>query len=713
MKKLSLIVLLTISVFQVNLHAKEGMWIPLLVEELNYDDLKASGFKLTAEDIYSINKACLKDAIVMFNGGCTAELISKDGLILTNHHCGYGQIQKHSTLENNYLKNGFWSKSRDEELPNPDLSVLFLTEIQEITSKVINGLPKGLNNEERQEALAYRIDSLEAVIYDSLQQDASIEKFFEGNQYFLFLYKEYTDVRLVGAPPASIGNFGGDTDNWVWPRHTGDFSIFRIYANAQNEPAQFASNNVPYQPKKHLTISAQGVSKNDFTMVLGYPARTKEYLYSAELELIEQTIYPNNISLRQKRLDIIDRERLIDERVYIQYASKQQRISNAWKKWKGVLYGFNRFQVIQKRKDYESWLLDNAGENKAQLQELYEMFEDTYIGYAPYSEAMSFYRESIFSLEPMYFFNRKFADPYYKYINTTDKKAALDEMELLANEYFKNYNSAIDRELTEVLLSEFISGISGDFLPEIIDNHHTAGSLDKYINTLYSKSIFTDSTRFYSALKKLRAGKNYAIEEDPFLVLYNSVLDKYDSEIRSNSNYYTSQLAQLYNEYLPLIINIDTHRAIYPDANFTMRLTYGKVEGYSPRDALEYHYQTYLDGVIEKSHMGYHDYVLPEKLMDLYASKDYGRYADETGRVPVCFIASNHTSGGNSGSPVLDAEGRLIGINFDRTWEGTMSDFNFDEEICRNISVDIRYVLFIIDKFAGSSHLIEEMDIEW
>lgn len=713
MKRISLLLIIGILFSSLKISAKEGMWIPLLIDELNYDDLKANGFKLTAEDIYSINQACLKDAIVIFDGGCTAELISEDGLLLTNHHCGYDQIQKHSTVENNYLKKGFWSKNRSEELPNPDLTVLFLTEIQEYTSQVLSKLPKGLTNEETQELIWNRIDSLETAISESLKLEASIEKFFEGNEYYLFLYKEYSDIRLVGAPPSSIGNFGGDTDNWVWPRHTGDFSIFRIYANSDNEPAAYSENNVAYKPKKHLTISAQGVQEGDFTMVLGYPGRTSEYLYSAALEQIAQDVYPSSINLRQKRLDIIDRERLADEQVYIQYASKQQRISNAWKKWKGVLYGFNRFDVIAKRKAYEQWLINNSGDNKNQLIELYEMFDDTYLGYAPYYAGVEFYRESLLSLEPISFFNRQFAQPYYEYINTTNKAEPLEKMDARAKSYYKNYNSAIDKELTIVLINELTQGISEDLLPDIIKKHYNAGSIDKYIDLLYTKSIFTDSVRFSAAIKKLKAGKKYDISADPFVILYEDLADKYNSEIASNYGYYKAQLSQLYKEYLPLIIKIDTNRAIYPDANFTMRMTYGKVEGYSPRDALGYHYQTYLDGIIEKSQMGYHDYIVPDKLMELYENKDYGKYADASGKLPICFIASNHTSGGNSGSPVLDAEGRLIGINFDRTWEGTMSDFNFDEEICRNISVDIRYVLFIIDKYAGSTHLIDEMDIAW
>jgi hypothetical protein len=713
MKKTSLIAVLSILLVAGSVQAKEGMWIPLLIEKLNYDDLKANGFKLTAEDIYSINQACLKDAVVIFGGGCTGEMISSNGLLLTNHHCGYNEIQQHSTLENNYLKEGFWAASTEEELPNDDLDVLFLVEIKEYTHEIFNNLNKGADLEEERIAIEVRIDSLEGVISDSLNMKASIEKFFYGNDYYLFLYNQYTDVRLVGAPPNTIGNFGGDTDNWVWPRHTGDFSLFRVYSGPDGKPADYSKENIPYTPKKHLTISAKGIKENDFTMVLGYPGKTQEYLYSAGLEIIASKIYPGNIALRDGRIEIIDQARRNDDKVYIQYASKHRRVSNAWKKWEGVLYGFNRFNVIEKRKNYETWLLENAGNKKAALQELFGLFDDAYVGYEPYAVAKDYYRESAFAIEPVGFYIRKIAKHIPQLAEKDKKDEVLTRIKKAASLYFKDYNIEIDKSLTTFLLQEYRNNLGEEFQASTIVEKSSAFELEKYIETLYEKSILTDSNRFKRAVKKLADGDLSAFNDDPFIMLANEFNQVNTLDVLEGYNYYADQLNNLYKEYLPMIQAIDTTRPIYPDANFTMRMTYGKVEGYSPRDAVNYNYQTYLQGIIDKESLGYHDYDVPEKLKQLYYDKDYGRYAAADGRLPVCFVASNHTSGGNSGSPILDAEGRLIGINFDRTWEGTMSDFNFDEEICRNISVDIRYVLFIIDKFADSGYLLEEMDIIW
>jgi hypothetical protein len=713
MKKTSLIAVLSILLVAGSVQAKEGMWIPLLIEKLNYDDLKANGFKLTAEDIYSINQACLKDAVVIFGGGCTGEMISSNGLLLTNHHCGYNEIQQHSTLENNYLKEGFWAASTEEELPNDDLDVLFLVEIKEYTHEIFNNLNKGADLEEERIAIEVRIDSLEGVISDSLNMKASIEKFFYGNDYYLFLYNQYTDVRLVGAPPNTIGNFGGDTDNWVWPRHTGDFSLFRVYSGPDGKPADYSKENIPYTPKKHLTISAKGIKENDFTMVLGYPGKTQEYLYSAGLEIIASKIYPGNIALRDGRIEIIDQARRNDDKVYIQYASKHRRVSNAWKKWEGVLYGFNRFNVIEKRKNYETWLLENAGNKKAALQELFGLFDDAYVGYEPYAVAKDYYRESAFAIEPVGFYIRKIAKHIPQLAEKDKKDEVLTRIKKAASLYFKDYNIEIDKSLTTFLLQEYRNNLGEEFQASTIVEKSSAFELEKYIETLYEKSILTDSNRFKRAVRKLADGDFSAFNDDPFIMLANEFNQVNTLDVLEGYNYYADQLNNLYKEYLPMIQAIDTTRPIYPDANFTMRMTYGKVEGYSPRDAVNYNYQTYLQGIIDKESLGYHDYDVPEKLKQLYYDKDYGRYATADGRLPVCFVASNHTSGGNSGSPILDAEGRLIGINFDRTWEGTMSDFNFDEEICRNISVDIRYVLFIIDKFADSGYLLEEMDIIW
>lgn len=704
--RLSWIIVISILLGSLKLSAKEGMWIPMLVDQLNYEDLKASGFKLQAEDIYSVNQGSLKDAVVIFGRGCTGELISDKGLMLTNHHCGFGQIQRHTTLENNYLREGFWAMNQSEELPNPGLSVKFLVKMIEFTDPVIKDIDKSLPFHEQRPHILKRIEELEAAIEDTSEYLASVEKFFAGNEYYLFLYEEYKDVRLVGAPPMSIGNFGGDPDNWVWPRHTGDFSVFRIYADKNGKPAAYSNDNIPLKPKKHLPVNAQGVKPGDFTMILGYPGSTYEYLYSRELEFVNSSLYPARISTRDGRLNIIDRARAQDEMIYIQYATKQKRISNAWKKWKGVLYGFNRFNVVEKRKSYEKWLLENAGSRKLELEELYQMFEDTYIGFEPYQLANDLFKESVSPIEP-FVFNRSIE----KALLTGDSDK-LDGSLRYGDNFFKDYNVEIDRELTKFLLWNFLTNLGEEFHPATLAGMNKA-ELESWVDKAYEKSVYTDKERFQYAIQKAKSGKISVFEKDPFFSLYNEFRVIVNEQIAENYNYYRGQLDNLNQEYILLIKAIDTEKPMYPDANFTMRMTYGKVEGYSPGDAIEYDFQTYLSGVMQKETIGHEDYVVADKLRTLYEKKDYGKFATAEGKLPVCFLASNHTSGGNSGSPVIDAKGQLIGINFDRTWEGTMSDFNFDERICRNISVDIRYVLFVMDKFAGAGYLLDEMDIIW
>ncbi len=705
--KISWIILLTILLSSVKLSAKEGMWIPMLVDQLNYDDLKASGFKLEAEDIYSINQGSLKDAVVIFGGGCTGELISDQGLILTNHHCGFGMVQRHTTLENNYLREGFWAMSQKEELANPGLSVKFLIKIIEFTDTVLKNIDKSLLYHEQKPHIMKRIEELERAVEDTSDYLASVEKFFAGNNYYLFLYQEYNDVRLVGAPPMSIGNFGGDPDNWIWPRHAGDFSVFRIYGDANGNPATYSEENVPLKPKKYLPISAQGVTPGDFTMVLGYPGSTYEYLYSRELEFINSSLYPARIAARAGRLNIIDKARTKDEKIYIQYATKQKRISNSWKKWKGVLYGFNRFNVIEKRKAYEKWLLENAGSRKMELEDLYEMYEDTYIGFEPYKLAQDLFSESVNPIEPFAL------NSLIEKAMLIDGAGKLDGCLRYGEKFFKDYDVTIDKELTKFLLWNFLTNLGEEFHPASLANLNDKTSLDTWVDKAYENSVYTDKARYEKAIQKAKSGKFTVFEKDPFYILHNEFRVIESEQLTESYNYFSEQLENLNQEYILLIKAIDTKNPIYPDANFTMRMTYGKVEGYSPGDAVDYHFQTYLGGIMQKEAIGHEDYVVAEKLRELYENKDYGRYATKEGKLPVCFLASNHTSGGNSGSPVINAEGHLIGVNFDRTWEGTMSDFNFDENICRNISVDIRYILFVIDKFAGAGYLLDEMDIVW
>ncbi len=713
MKRIRFMVVLLIMLAAKPLFSREGMWLPVLIEQINYADLQARGFMLTAEEIYSVNKACLTNSVMIFGGGCTGELISKDGLILTNHHCGFPEIQQHSTLEKNYIRDGFWAANRSEELPNPELSVSFLTSMADITHQVLNGLDTIRNAITRKERIETRIDSLEKAMIDSLQLEVSIESFFYGNTYYLFTYKVYNDIRLVGAPPESIGSFGGDTDNWVWPRHAGDFALFRIYTDTDGKPAPYSEQNIPYQPQKFLTISARGIEEDDFTMVLGFPGSTQQYLYSGALELIRNKLYPHSIALRDGRLEIIDEARLADELVYIQYASKHQRISNAWKKWKGVLYGFDRYAVIEMRKQYEAELLAGAGTHRPVLDSLYKAFSSNYSEYEPYFLARNLFSEAIWAIEPIRFYAQIRNNLLDIETGSVEVQKMVEELAAAAQSYFTDYNPKVDKELTSFMLNYFNKNASGTFQPARFSSLSSEDAWKNYIDELYSKSVLTDSVRFEKALTNISKDNVKAFRNDPFVQLFQELLAVHNNLLIGGYEFYTARLDSLYRIYVSLLPQIDTSRLIYPDANFTLRLTYGNVSGYSPRDAHIYHFQTYAEGILEKSAMDFPDYKAPERLIELVRQKDFGPYATTEGKLPVCFIASNHTSGGNSGSPVLNKYGQLVGINFDRTWEGTMSDFYFSDAICRNISVDIRYVLFLIDKFAQSSYLFNEMEIVW
>ncbi len=712
MKKAGVIVIFLFCAFQTQSSAKEGLWMPTFIEQLNYDDLKANGFKLTAEDIYAINQASLSDAVIIFGLGCTGGVVSDEGLLFTNYHCGFGRVQKHSSVENNYIHDGFWAKSREEELPNKGLTVKFLVRIDDFTSKIMEGIDPGLNFSDKQPYIQEAIKKYEKAIEDTSDYLASIEQFYYGNEYYLFLYNEFKDIRLVGAPPEFIGDFGGDADNWIWPRHTADFSVFRIYTGPDGKSAPYSKDNIPYKPKRSFSISAKGVKEGDFTMVLGYPGTTAEYLYSAELELYNDIVFPNRIKLRTGRLDIIRNARNANEKVYIEYAVKQRRIANSWKKWIGVLHGFNQFKVIEKRKDYEKWLLANAGERKNELKDIYEAYEDVYLGFKSYKMAVDFFMESINAIEPFRLANRVRSTVGTSSVEIKDDKN-IEKLERIGKSHFTDYLPDLDIKLTKFLLNSYLEDMDESHVPEVLMEKHKQGKLDEYLNTLYEKSAFTSKENFSGALGKFYKGKTKTLFEDPVYLLFEEFIAIYVEQLIEDYKYYAKEIQNLNYQYMLVLQEIDKERKFYPDANFTMRMSYGKVKGYSPSDAVEYECQSYLKGLVEKVAAGADDYNIDNKLMKLYQEKEYGKYCTEEGNLPLCFIASNHTSGGNSGSPVLDAEGNLIGLNFDRTWESTMSDYNFDENICRNIAVDVRYILFVMDKYAEAGYLLDEMNILW
>lgn len=693
--------------------ADEGMWLPQLLQTLNEKNMKKLGLKINASDIYNINKASLKDAIVSLGGFCTAEVISNQGLLLTNHHCGFDAIQNHSTLENNYIRNGFWAYNTAQELQNEGLTASFIIRIDDVTAEVLKGYNKAMSEKERQTLVDQNIASLKKTARKESYQDILIRPFFDGNQYFLFVVETFKDVRLVGAPPSSIGNYGKDTDNWMWPRHTGDFSLFRIYADKDNHPAAYSPDNKPYQPKKSLSISLDGVAANDFTMVFGFPGRTNEYLYSAAVKQIMTVNDPAKIHIREKALQILDGFMRKDEQIKIQYAAKYASIENAYKKWKGEVLGLNRKDALSKKRNYEALFQQRVNANPAWSAEYGSLLSDldkAYQRLEPLALARDHYNEILPRIELL-----GIATDLNALVKAYQKDPASYEnrkTELLGqlNGSFSEFNEQVDARLFSGLLEIYLQQPESLISPVLKDRLAKAGSLDQLAKSLYEASAFGSYKKISNILSLPAEDAIAAIQSDPAASLVADIASTYFNRVGSALNEAQLQINQLQRSYMKAQMAVVTEKNFYPDANSTLRVTYGNVKGYQPRDGVQFGFYTYLDGVMEKYKPGDYEFDLPQKLIDLYQKKDFGAYGSQ-GKQPVCFIAANHTTGGNSGSPALDAYGNLIGLNFDRVWEGTMSDINYDPEICRNIMVDIRYVLFIIDKFADAKNLIAELKL--
>lgn len=697
-------------------YAGEGMWIPSVLKQINLDDMKASGLQLSAEEIYSINKSSLKDAIVHFGGGCTSELISSDGLLLTNHHCGYGAIQSHSSVENDYLTDGYWARNRSEELRNPDLTATIIQRIEDVTKQVLEGVQADMNESERNEVIKENSAKLiEAAIGDR-HYGATIKPFYNGNAYYLFVTETFKDVRLVGAPPSSIGKYGFDTDNWIWPRHTGDFSLFRIYAGPDNKPAEYSEENVPYTPKHFLPISLKGIKEGDFTMVYGFPGRTQEYLPSYAVEMIQNVSDPLKVSIRTRKLEVLDAAMAASDEVRIQYASKQSRTSNAWKKWRGEIRGLKKLDAIAKKQATEALFTKQVGENTAfeKYADILPTYKEVYEQLGEVQVARDYFVEiAYFGIESL-----RYASGFRSLVHGAEKgetDTALVRRLLKGTEgYFKDFNKQTDRSIFEALMMMYVDAPASGYRPrvlnEVIGNNYK-GNVQAYADEVYSKSVFMSASSIQDVLSNWDKKALKALQKDPLFQLADALYSNYETNIRPLYNTLNDQLDALDRRYMEALqLVLPNHKNYYPDANSTLRITYGKVSPYMPRDAVKYDYFTTLDGAVEKYDPTVKEFDLPEKLLALHAKKDYGRYGKD-GVLPVCFIASNHTTGGNSGSPVLNGRGELIGLNFDRNWEGTMSDIMYDPDQCRNISVDIRYVLFIIDKFADAGYLLENMKI--
>jgi len=692
------------------IRAEEGMWIPMLIEKFHIADMQEAGLKLNAEDIYSINKECLKDAIVIFGGGCTGEMISSQGLVLTNHHCGEGAIQSHSSVENDYLTFGFWAKSRDEELPNRGLSVTYLRYMKDVSQEVTDGLVQGMDPRERQEKINQNMGEIITGATSGTHFDAQVRPFYYGNAYYLFVYEKFTDVRLVGAPPSAVGNFGLDNDNWMWPRHTGDFSLFRVYADADNQPADYSPDNKPYKPRMHMEVSIEGIEEGDFSMILGYPASTTQYLHSEAVRSVVETSLPLKVSLRTTRLEIMDKHMLTSDVVRIQYSHKYRRVSNAWKKWQGMILGLKRNHVVELKKkeefEFRLWV-GQDGERVMKYGDLLEDFDTLYSNMAEYTVAVDMFNESVMAIE---LFRQSMA------VRTLMVRGvSTEQMNSQLAGFFKDYFQPVDVDVFAAMMKAFKTEMSAEYHPAFfaeIEKKYK-GDFHAYAMKLYSKSVFGDRDLSVKLLETWTGDheKGLAlVAKDPISVCLKQIRELYIINIFEEHSRIEWEEGQLYKSYMAALLEMTEAHSLYPDANRTMRLTYGTVKGYEPRDGVVYQPFTTMKGLMEKRKQGKADYVVPEKLVSLYEAKDYGPYG-VNGTMPVCFIATNHTSGGNSGSPVLDDEGRLIGLNFDREWEGTMSDVFYDPDLCRNIAVDIRYVLFLIDKLAGAGYLLEEMDI--
>ena len=696
--------------------ADGGMWIPLYLSQ-NEAEMQQLGFHLTADDIYSINHNSMKDAIVLFGSGCTAELISSKGLLLTNHHCGYSFVQSHSTMEHNYLRDGFWAKSMTEEIPMEGLTVTFLVYMEDVTEQVLAGVTDQMKESERQTKIKENIAKVTKKAIEGTGYKAQIKPFYYGNQYFMFVTETYNDIRLVGVPPESIGKFGGDSDNWMWPRHTGDFSLYRIYTGKDGKPAAYSKDNIPMKPKQYFPVSIKGVQENDFTLVFGYPGTTKQFLISDGVNAVANIQNPIAIQARTIRLDAMKKQMNLDPRIRLMYSAKANGISNGWKKWQGESKGIRECDVIGKKQaqeaEFQKWV--NADpKRKAEYGTLLQDMKKVYESYNNNLQVVTYINEYLFGVELMEEVVYPYMSKLYGEENISDATRAkmIDADKSFRAEYF----DVIDKECFVELMTYYFTHEKKENIPAALQKYiQSEPVVRQMMTTLWDNSAkkapyFQDAAKYQDFISKATPKQIEKTASNEMVALYLALFDQYRTAVLKYRNE-TNDLDQYYRTYVKALMEKDKDKAFYPDANLTMRVTYGQVKGFQPADGTDYVFYTTLDGIMEKENPDVYDYQVHPKLKELWEKKDYGRYANKDGKLPVAFIASNHTTGGNSGSPVINGYGQLIGTNFDRVWEGTMSDIWYDVDRCRNISLDARYFLFIVDKFAGAKNIVDEIDV--
>jgi len=707
-----IIILITFSASQAR--ADEGMWLLPLIEKLNIGTMTEMGLKLSAEDIYSINEASLKDAIVIFGGGCTGEIVSPHGLLLTNHHCGYGQIQNHSTVEHDYLNNGFWAMSNEEELPNPGLSVTFLVRIEDVSERVLGKTGADMTEAARREVIMAESAAITGEATKGTNYNARVAPFYSGNQYFLLVYEVYSDVRLVGTPPNSIGKYGHDTDNWMWPRHTGDFSVFRVYMSPDGKPAQYSKDNIPLKPKHYLPVSIKNLQKDDFAMVMGYPGGTTRYMTSYEVDEAMRITNANRIKIRGERQDIWMEDMMADPKVNIQYASKYAGSSNYWKFSIGQNEGLTRLRTAEKKAAFEAdfmkWV--NADPDRIVIYgNALSLIENAVKGREEKYNALQYITE-VFrgSTELIGFASQMTIIEELLAGKDEDRTAGMiDRMKRNLDSFYGDYNYPTDRKMTKAMINLYKEDIDPKYWPDfyaLIDKKFK-GNVDAFVENIFAKSIFTSTDKFNAFLS---APSLKILQRDPAFIVAKSVNDVRTS-LQKDLEGFNADMSKGQRTYLAGVMEYMPDKTQYPDANSTMRLTYGKVQDYYPYDAVHYNWFTTLDGVVQKYQPGDYEFDLPERLIELNNKKEYGRYAAPEGHLPVCFITDNDITGGNSGSPVINGNGELIGLAFDGNWEAMTGNIAFEPDLQRCINVDIRYVLWVIDIYSGAGHLLKEMDI--